>query len=206
MKFQEIDRLAQSVDKLPDIANLGDRYVYHCLREVYDRYLAGKLEKEEAEAERRKLYQAHRLYREQEAAHLKAHKQIQEAIRQAGEMQSEIYKGLGALPAEQLLGLCCRCISAMTGRTPSPGNTRRNTGGTSLAKRLTVEDWLNVILPAEEKSKQWSATARTSYAGRKVPAGSALTERRGVLEARVLSVEITKARITIQAKPKDITV
>lgn len=39
MKFQEIDRLAQSVDKLPDIANLGDRYVYHCLREIYDRYL-----------------------------------------------------------------------------------------------------------------------------------------------------------------------
>ena len=71
MKFQEIDRLAQSVDKLPDIANLGDRYVYHCLREIYDRYLAGKLGKEETEVERRKLYQAHRLYREQEAAHLK---------------------------------------------------------------------------------------------------------------------------------------
>ena len=103
MKFQQIDHLAQSVDKLPDIADLGDRYVYHCLREVYDRYLAGKLEKEEAEAERRKLYQAHRLYREQEAAHLKAHKQIQEAIRQAGELQSEIYKGLGVLPADELL-------------------------------------------------------------------------------------------------------
>ena len=115
MKFQEIDHLAQSVDKLPDIANLGDRYVYHCLREVYDRFHAGKLDKEETEVERRKLYQAHRLYREQEAAHLKAHKQIQEAIRQAGELQSEIYKGLGVLPAEQLLGLCCRCISAMTG-------------------------------------------------------------------------------------------
>lgn len=105
MKFQEIDRMAQSVDKLPDIANLGDRYAYHCLREIYDRYLAGKLEKEEAEAERKKLYQAH----------LKAHKQIQEAIHQAGELQSEIYKGLGVLPAEQLLGICCRCISAMTG-------------------------------------------------------------------------------------------
>ena len=50
MKFQEIDRLAQSVDKLPDIANLGDRYAYHCLREIYDRYLAGKLGKEETEA------------------------------------------------------------------------------------------------------------------------------------------------------------
>lgn len=115
MKFQQIDHLAQSVDKLPDIADLGDRYVYHCLREIYDRYLAGKLEKEEAEAERRKLYQAHRLYREQEAAHLKACKQIQEAIRQAGELQSEIYKGLGVLPADELLEVCCRCISAMAG-------------------------------------------------------------------------------------------
>ena len=57
MKFQEIDHLAQSVDKLPDIANLGDRYVYHCLREVYDRFHAGKLDKEETEAERKKLYQ-----------------------------------------------------------------------------------------------------------------------------------------------------
>ena len=55
MKFQEIDRLAQSVDKLPDIANLGDRYAYHCLREIYDRYLAGKMGKEETEVERRKL-------------------------------------------------------------------------------------------------------------------------------------------------------
>lgn len=115
MKFQKIDRLAQSVDKLPDIANLGDRYVYHCLREIYDRYLAGKLGKEETEVERRKLYQAHRLYREQEAAHLAAHKQIQEAIHQAGTLLSEITKGLGVLPAEQLLGVCCRCISAMTG-------------------------------------------------------------------------------------------
>ena len=129
MKFQEIDRLAQSVDKLPDIANLGDRYVYHCLREIYDRYLAGKLEKEEAEAERKKLYQAHRLYREQEAAHLKAHKQIQEAIRQAGELQSEIYKGLGVLPAEQLLGLCCRCISAMTGEDTLTRKYEKHYGG-----------------------------------------------------------------------------
>ena len=115
MKFQEIDRLAQSVDKLPDIANLGDRYAYHCLREIYDRYLAGKMDKEETEVERRKLYQAHRLYRERETAHLKAHKQIQEAIRQAGELQSEIYKGLGVLPADELLEVCCRCISAMAG-------------------------------------------------------------------------------------------
>lgn len=129
MKFQEIDRLAQSVDKLPDIANLGDRYVYHCLREVYDRYLAGKLGKEETEVERRKLYQAHRLYREQEAAHLKAHQQIQEAIRQAGTLRSEITKGLGVLPAEQLLGLCCRCISAMTGEDTLTRKYEKHYGG-----------------------------------------------------------------------------
>lgn len=37
MKFQEIDRMAQSVDKLPDIANLGDRYAYfegHCIEKI----------------------------------------------------------------------------------------------------------------------------------------------------------------------------
>ena len=73
------------------------------------------MDKEETEVERRKLYQAHRLYREQGAAHLKAGKQGQEAIRQAGTLHSEITRGLGVLPAEQLLGLCCRCISAMTG-------------------------------------------------------------------------------------------
>ena len=129
MKFQEIDRLAQTVDKLPDIANLGDRYVYHCLREIYDRYLSGKLGKEETEVERRKLYQAHRLYREQEAQHLKAHKQIQEAIRQAGTLRSEIIKGLGVLPAEQLLGLCCRCISAMTGEDTLTRKYEKHYGG-----------------------------------------------------------------------------
>ena len=104
MKFQEIDRLAQSVDKLPDIANLGDRYVYHCLREIYDRYLAGKLGKEETEVERRKLYQAHRLYREQEAAHLKAHKQIQEAIRQARDTPFGDHQGPGRPPGRAAAG------------------------------------------------------------------------------------------------------
>ena len=129
MKFQEIDHLAQVAGKMPDIANLGDRYVYHCLREVYDRYLAGKLEKEEAEAERKKLYQAHRLYREQEAQHLKAHKQIQEAIRRAGTLRSEITTGLGTLPAGQLLGLCCRCISAMTGEDTLTRKFEKEYGG-----------------------------------------------------------------------------
>lgn len=47
-----------------------------------------------------------------------------------------------------------------------------------MPRRFTVEDWLNIILRRKRKSKRWSGTARTSYAGRKVPAGSALTEHR----------------------------
>ena len=129
MKFQEIDHLAQSVGKLPDIAHLGDRYAYHCLREVYDRYLAEKLGKDTAESERQKIYQAHRLYREQEAAHLKACKQSQEAVRLAGTLLSEITKGLGALPADQLLGLCCQCISAMTGEDTLTRKYEKHYGG-----------------------------------------------------------------------------
>ena len=129
MKFQDIDRLAQTSGKLPDNAHLGDRYAYHCLREVYDRYLAEKLDKDAAESERQKIYQAHRLYREQEAAHLKACKQSQEAVRMAGTLLSEITKGLGALPAEQLLGLCCQCISAMTGEDTLARKFEKQYGG-----------------------------------------------------------------------------
>ena len=91
--------------------------------------MAGKLGKEETEVERRKLYQAHRLYRERETAHLKAHQQIQEAIRQAGTLRSEITKGLGVLPAEQLLGICCRCISAMTGEDTLTRKYEKHYGG-----------------------------------------------------------------------------
>lgn len=131
MKFQNIDRLAQTSGKLPDIAHLGDRYAYHCLREVYDRYLAEKLDKDATEAERQKIYQAHRLYRKQEAAHLKACKQIQEAVRLAGDLQSRIYKGIGALPTEELLGLCCRCISAMTGEDTLARKFEKQYGGKS---------------------------------------------------------------------------
>ena len=40
MKFQEIDRLAQSVDKLPDIANLGDRSTTACGRYMTGTWLA----------------------------------------------------------------------------------------------------------------------------------------------------------------------
>ena len=54
---------------------------------------------------------------------------FQEAIRQAGELQSEIYKGLGVLPAEQLLGLCCRCISAMTGEDTLTRKFEKEYGG-----------------------------------------------------------------------------
>lgn len=131
MKFQNIDRLAQTSGKLPDIAHLGDRYAYHCLREVYDRYLAEKLDKDATEAERQKIYQAHRFYRKQEAAHLKACKQIQEAVRLAGDLQSRIYKGIGALPTEELLGLCCRCISAMTGEDTLARKFEKQYGGKS---------------------------------------------------------------------------
>ena len=75
-----------------------------------------------------------------------------------------------------------------------------------MAKRLTVEDWLNVILPAEEKIETvvrygLDIVCRAENASWLSSHGTP-----GVLEARVLSVEITKARITIQARPKDITV
>ena len=43
-----------------------------------------------------------------------------------------------------------------------------------MSRRFTVEDWLNIILPTEEKIE---TVVRTSYAGQKAPVGLALTGR-----------------------------
>ena len=61
-----------------------------------------------------------------------------------------------------------------------------------MAKRLTVEDWLNVILPAEEKIETVVRYGPDIVCRAESPSW--------------LSVEITKTRVTIQARPKDITV
>lgn len=75
-----------------------------------------------------------------------------------------------------------------------------------MAKRLTVGDWLNVILPTEEKIETVVRYGLDIVCRAESPSWLSSHGALGVLEARVLSVEITKARITIQAKPKDITV
>lgn len=75
-----------------------------------------------------------------------------------------------------------------------------------MAKRLTVEDWLNVILPAEEKIDTVVRCGPDIVCRAESPSWLSSHGALGVLEARVLSVEITKARVTIQARPKDITV
>ena len=46
-----------------------------------------------------------------------------------------------------------------------------------MAKRLTVEDWLNIILPTEEKIET-VVRYGPDIVWRKAPVGSALTERR----------------------------
>ena len=75
-----------------------------------------------------------------------------------------------------------------------------------MAKRLTVEDWLNVILPAEEKIETVVRYGPDIVFRAESPSWLSSHGSLGVLEARVMSVEITKARITIQVKPKDMTV
>lgn len=75
-----------------------------------------------------------------------------------------------------------------------------------MTKRLTVEDWLNVILPTEEKIETVVRYGLDIVCRAESPSWLSSHGTPGVLEARVLSVEITKARITIQARPKDITV
>ena len=75
-----------------------------------------------------------------------------------------------------------------------------------MAKKMTVNDWLNVILPVEEKIETVVRYGPDIVCRAESPSWLSSHGALGVLEARVMSVEITKARITIQARPKDITV
>lgn len=75
-----------------------------------------------------------------------------------------------------------------------------------MPRRFTVEDWLNIILPTEEKIETVVRYGLDIVCRAESPSWLSSHGPLGVLEARVLSVEITKARITIQARPKDITV
>lgn len=75
-----------------------------------------------------------------------------------------------------------------------------------MPRRFTVEDWLNIILPMEEKIETVVRYGPDIVCRAESPSWLSSHGPLGVLEARVMSVEITKARITIQAKPKDITV
>ena len=75
-----------------------------------------------------------------------------------------------------------------------------------MTKRLTVEDWLNIILPTEEKIETVVRYGPDIVCRAESPSWLSSHGALGVLEARVLSVEITKARVTIQARPKDIAV
>ena len=75
-----------------------------------------------------------------------------------------------------------------------------------MTKRLTVEDWLNVILPTGEKIETVVRYGPDIVCRAESPSWLSSHGSLGVLEARVLSVEITKARVTIRARPKDITV
>lgn len=75
-----------------------------------------------------------------------------------------------------------------------------------MPRRFTVEDWLNIILPTGEKIETVVRYGPDIVCRAESPSWLSSHGPLGVLEARVMSVEITKARITIQAKPKGITV
>lgn len=75
-----------------------------------------------------------------------------------------------------------------------------------MPRRFTVEDWLNIILPTEEKIETVVRYGPDIVCRAESPSWLSSHGPLGVLEVRVMSVEITKARITIQAKPKGITV
>ena len=75
-----------------------------------------------------------------------------------------------------------------------------------MPRRFTVEDWLNIILPTEEKIETVVRYGPDLVCRAESPSWFSSHGPPGVYEARVLSVAITKDRITIHDRPNDIPV
>ena len=131
MTYNEIDKLAQdAASKLDKGADLGTVYAYHALREVYELYRCGKKPREQADRDRRLIAHAYRRWEQDMERHFALCRERNEQLLRAGTLRSELMKGLGHRPAEELLGIACACISAMAGEETLARRCRQIYGGT----------------------------------------------------------------------------
>ena len=116
MTYNEIDKLAQNPSSsLAKEVDLGTIYAYHALRGVYEMYRSGKKSREEAEKERRLIYNAYRRWERDMEQYTLACKERNQAMVRAGTLRAELIKTMPSRGAEFLLEIACECISEMVG-------------------------------------------------------------------------------------------
>lgn len=129
MTYSELDKLSQDPKAAaPDSGDIGVQYAFHCLREIYDRYRAGKLTREQTETERRLIKRAFDRYQEQQEAYRQAIKDWQANLNRAGERRSQIMLAMTEATAPELLRMSLECISAMAGDDMLTQHFDRNRG------------------------------------------------------------------------------
>lgn len=112
MTPDEIEKLARDKKSLPQYSTLPDACYYQTIRSLWDGVRSGRICKEEAHAEKKRLL---RQYAEYKASYEKccaAYKEQQERIRRIGTLRTDLHR---AESTEDKLRIAFRCISLMTG-------------------------------------------------------------------------------------------
>lgn len=129
MTYSELDKLSQDPKaEAPDSGDIGVQYAFHCLREIYDRYRAGKLTREQTETERRLIKRAFDRYQEQQTSYRESIRQWQGNLHAAGYLRSKIMLAMTEVTAPELLRMSLECISAMAGDDMLTKHYDRNRG------------------------------------------------------------------------------
>lgn len=112
MNLDEIDILAKKGGKPSEDFTGADSCYFWTMKSIYALYALRKIDVQTAKAEKLKARQKHAEYTRDKQASFQAYKEWNEAIKQSDMYIADISK---ATDPEVKLGLCLKCIAAITG-------------------------------------------------------------------------------------------
>lgn len=112
MTPDEIEKLARDKKPLPQYSTLPDACYYQAIRSLWDGVRSGRICKEEAHAEKKRMLRQYAEFRAAYERYCAAFREQQDNIRRIGTLRTDIARE----PDErERLRLCIRAIGAMTG-------------------------------------------------------------------------------------------
>lgn len=112
MNLDDMERLARAKKPLPEFTRLPDSCYYWAMRQLYELLRLGKIDRESAGKEKRKLIRQYREFAAVYESSCAVYKEQQEHIRSIGILRTQLHRSKSV---EEKLGIALQCISMMTG-------------------------------------------------------------------------------------------